>query len=394
MTLRVFILAGEPSGDRLGAALMRGLKTLAPGVRFDGVGGAQMQAEGLISQFPMEELSVMGIAEILPKYFALKRRIQETADAVLRLKPDVMITIDSPDFSLRVAKLVKENSTIRTVHYVAPSVWAWRPERAEKMAKVIDQVLALLPFEPPYMEAAGMDCDFVGHPVVAEAKATEAEIADFRATYGIGEAPVLLALPGSRRSEVGRLADVFGAALIRFRADHPGHRIVVPAAAPVAALLREKCADWPDGCLLLDPTETESTIFAAHKRAAFATAELALAASGTVSLELAASATPMVIAYRFNWLTWQIMKRMALIDTVTLVNLVSDSRVVPECLGPECTADRIAAQLNAVLAAPDQQQDAMRLTMERIGAGGAAPGLRAARAVLDRLGIKTSPAAS
>jgi len=385
MSLRVFILAGEPSGDRLGAALMRGLKELSPAVSFEGVGGSLMQAEGLRSQFPMEELSVMGIAEVLPKYFDLKRRIQETADAVVAMQPDVMITIDSPDFSLRVAKLVKDASDIRTVHYVAPSVWAWRPGRATKMAKVIDHVLALLPFEPPYMEAAGMECDFVGHPVVAEPQATEAEISAFRAVFNLGDAPVLLALPGSRRSEVARLADVFGAALREFHAKHPEHRIVVPAAAHVAPLVREKLTDWPEGCIVLDPADHAVAEFAAYKRAAFATANLALAASGTVSLELAAARTPMVIAYRFNWLTWQIMKRMALIDTVTLVNLVSETRVVPECLGPECTAENIAARLDQVLSAPDAQQDAMRLTMDRVGEGGDAPGLRAARAVLERL---------
>lgn len=364
---------------------MQGLKALEPGVSFEGVGGALMGAEGLSSQFPMEELSVMGIAEVLPKYFHLKRRIRETADAVLAMKPDVMITIDSPDFSLRVAKLVKAASDIRTVHYVAPSVWAWRPGRAAKMAKVIDHVLALLPFEPPYMEAAGMDCDFVGHPVVAEPQATEAEIAAFRAAFGLGAAPVLLALPGSRRSEVGRLADVFGAALASFHQRHSEFRIVVPAAAHVAPLVREKLAQWPAGCVVLDPKEYSAQEFAALKRAAFATADLALAASGTVSLELAAARTPMVIAYRFNALTWQIMKRMALIDTVTLVNLVSESRVVPECLGPDCTAPRIAAELEVVLAAPEAQSAAMQLTMERIGRGGEAPGLRAARAVLARL---------
>ncbi len=385
MSLRVFILAGEPSGDRLGAALMRGLKELAPGVTFEGVGGAMMIGEGLTSQFPMEELSVMGIAEILPKYFDLKRRIQETADAVLAMKPDVMITIDSPDFSLRVAKLVKDASSIRTVHYVAPSVWAWRPGRAAKMARVIDHVLALLPFEPPYMEAAGMDCDFVGHPVVAEPQATEAEIAAFRAAYDLGDAPVLLALPGSRRSEVGRLADVFGGALKMFHQRHPEFRIVVPAAAHVAPLVREKLAEWPADCVVLDPNTVAPEAFAAHKRAAFASAELALAASGTVSLELAAARTPMVIAYRFNWLTWQIMKSMALIDTVTLVNLVSETRVVPECLGPNCTSGQIATRLEQVLLAPDAQEAAMGVTMDRIGWGGDAPGLRAARAVLARL---------
>ncbi|RBW52579.1 lipid-A-disaccharide synthase, partial [Phaeobacter gallaeciensis] len=150
--MRVFILAGEPSGDRLGAALMEGLKTLCPDVRFDGIGGPLMQGQGLVSRFPMQELSIMGLTEVLPKYFHLKKRIAETAEQVLETQPDVMITIDSPDFCLRVAKIVKAASNIHTVHYVAPSVWAWRPKRADKMAAVIDHVLALLPFEPPYME--------------------------------------------------------------------------------------------------------------------------------------------------------------------------------------------------------------------------------------------------
>ncbi|WP_027258791.1 MULTISPECIES: lipid-A-disaccharide synthase [Leisingera] len=385
MSLRVFILAGEPSGDRLGGALMAGLKQLEPDVSFDGIGGALMAEQGLASRFPMDELSVMGLAEVLPKYRHLKRRIRETADAVLETRPDVVITIDSPDFSLRVARLVKDRSNIRTVHYVAPSVWAWRPKRAEKMAQVIDHVLALLPFEPPYMEAAGMDCDFVGHPVVAEPQATEAEIAAFRAEFGLGRAPFVLALPGSRRSEVSRLAPDFGAALKRFSKTHPDYQVVVPAAASVAGLVVEALQGWPEGTVLIDPNKFNPATAKAHKRAAFAAADLALAASGTVSLELAATATPMVIAYKFQWLTWQIMKRMALIDTVTLVNLVSDTRVVPECLGPECTPENIAARLAAVAADPDAQLEAMEVTMQCLGKGGEEPGLRAARAVMDRL---------
>lgn len=205
--MKVFLIAGEASGDKLGAALMSGLKQLTT-PSFSGVGGPMMQAEGMDSLFPMDELSIMGLAEVLPKYLHLKRRIAQTAAAVIAARPDVLVTIDSPDFCLRVAKLVKAQSDIRTVHYVAPSVWAWRPGRAARMARVIDHVLALLPFEPPYMEAAGMDCDFVGHPVVAEPQATEAEAGDFRARHGIGEAPLLLALPGSRRGEVARLPRV------------------------------------------------------------------------------------------------------------------------------------------------------------------------------------------
>lgn len=389
MGLRVFILAGEPSGDRLGGALMQGLKSLSPEVQFQGVGGPLMEAEGLRSQFPMDELSVMGIAEVLPKYAHLKRRIAEVAQAVIEMQPNVLITIDSPDFSLRVAKQVKERSTIRTVHYVAPSVWAWRPKRAAKMGRVIDHVLAILPFEPPYMEVEGMACDFVGHPVVAEPVATKDEVSTFRADFDLGDAPYVLALPGSRRSEVARLAPVFGSALKAFVAKNPGMRVVLPAAAPVVEDLSAHMGGWPENTVLLDPTPHSSAQALQYKRAAFAGADLALAASGTVSLELAAAQTPMVIAYTFNWLTWQIMKRMALIDTVTLVNLVSETRVVPECLGPACTAEKIAQTLGAVNQDRGAQEAAMRLTMTRLGEGGEAPGLRAARAVLMALPSST-----
>ncbi|MDX2484179.1 MAG: lipid-A-disaccharide synthase [Pseudodonghicola sp.] len=383
--MRAFLVAGEPSGDRLGGALMAGLHQLAPGVSFDGVGGPQMQAQGLVSRFPMDELSIMGIAEVLPKYFDLKRRIEEIAQAVIDTRPDVLITIDSPDFCLRVAKRVKAATNIRTVHYVAPTVWAWRPKRADKMARVIDHVLALFPFEPPYMQAAGMACDFVGHPVVAEPQADAAEITAFRARHRLGDAPLLLVLPGSRKGEVTRLAPVFGQALVPVLAARPDLRPVVPAAAPVAAMVREMVAAWPGAPLILDPRDRDAETAQADKRAAFAAADLALAASGTVALELAAAATPMVMAYKVNWLTWQLARRMMRIDTANLVNLVSETRVVPECLGPDCRPDLIAETVLRVLDQPEAQKDAMALTMDRLGLGGEAPGLRAARAVLERL---------
>jgi len=383
--MRAFLVAGEPSGDRLGGALMAGLRQLRPEVTFDGIGGPQMQAQGLVSRFPMDELSVMGIAEVLPKYFHLKRRIAETARAVIEGKPDVLITIDSPDFCLRVARLVRAETNVRTVHYVAPTVWAWRPKRAEKMARVIDHVLALFPFEPPYMEAAGMVCDFVGHPVVAEPQAGTEEIAAFRAAHQLGDSPVLLVLPGSRRGEVARLAPVFGAALTSVLARRPDLRVVVPAAGPVAGLVRELAADWPGAPVILDPSGQDAEAAQAEKRAGFAAADLALAASGTVALELAAAGTPMVMAYDFNWLSWQIIRSMARIDTANLVNLVSDTRVVPECLGPDCRADLIAERLLRVMENPQAQRQAMAETMARLGLGGEPPGLRAARAVLARL---------
>ena len=373
--LRVFLIAGEPSGDRLGAALMAGLKALAPGVEFHGIGGPLMQAEGLHSLFPMQELSVMGIAEVLPKYFHLKRRIREAAAAALAAQPAALITIDSPDFCLRVAALVKAaRPDLRTIHYVAPSVWAWRPGRAAKMARVIDHVLALLPFEPPYMTAAGMTCDFVGHPVVAEPLAPPEAAAAMRAE---GPGPLMLVLPGSRRGEVTRLAGVFGETLAQVQAARPGLRVALPTLPAIAGLVGDVTAQWPlRPEIITDPD---------RKRTAFAAADVALAASGTVSLELAANDCPMVIAYDMHPLSMWLMRRMALIDTVTLVNLVAESRTVPDFLGADCRADRIAPALLALLEDRHAQDQAMRLTMERLGRGGEPPGLRAARSVLSAI---------
>lgn len=369
-----FLIAGEPSGDRLGAALMAGLRLFVPEIGFQGIGGPLMQAEGLDSLFPMEELSVMGIAEVLPKYFHLKRRIAEAAQTVLDSGARALITIDSPDFCLRVAALVKAaNPQFPTIHYVAPSVWAWRPGRAAKMAKVIDHVLALLPFEPPYMTAAGMTCDFVGHPVVAEPLATAAET-----SLMAGPRPLILALPGSRRAEVARLAPILGQVLAQIKQAHPQARVALPTVRGVANMVRDLTSDWP-----IPPQIIEDP---ALKRAAFAAADVAIAASGTVSLELAANGCPMVIAYDMHPLSLWLMRRAALIDTVTLVNLVSETRTVPEFIGPNCRADLIApAVLRLLDDGPGAQAKAMSATMDRLGRGGPPPGVRAAQSVLTHL---------
>lgn len=378
--MKLFLIAGEPSGDRLGAALMAGLKTLMPDVRFEGVGGPLMQAQGMQSLFPMEELSIMGIAEVLPRYRALRRRIRECAAAVIEGEPTALITIDAPDFNLRVAQLVKASRPKqKIVHYVAPSVWAWRPKRAQKMARWIDHVLALLPFEPPYMTAAGMSCDFVGHPVVAEALATDAEAWAFRES--IGHSPLILALPGSRRSEVTRLAPILGDVMARVRQVHPDAGVVLPTLPAVADLVRDLTSTWAVRPMIVTDAD--------EKRAAFKAADAAIAASGTVSLELAANRVPMVIAYQMAAVSMWMIRRMALIDTVTLVNLVSDTRTVPEFLGTECRADLVTPALLDLLAGGDpavRQRQAMEVTMARLGEGGEPPGLRAARSVLGFLG--------
>ncbi|WP_417721651.1 lipid-A-disaccharide synthase [Salipiger sp.] len=385
--MRVFLIAGEPSGDKLGAALMKGLRARVPDVEFIGIGGELMIEQGLDSLFPMDEISVMGITEILSQYRALKRRIRETADAVIDARPEVLVTIDLPEFSLRVARLVKAGSDIRVCHYVAPTVWAWRPGRAAKMAAHVDQVLALLPFEPPYMEAAGMRCDFVGHPVVTDPQASPSDEAAFRLKHGLGEAPVCLLLPGSRRSEVTRLGPVFAEVAERLHEMNPDLRLVLPAAGPVAELAAALCDRLPGQPLLIDPRGRDPEEARAEKRAAFAAADVALAASGTVSLELAAAGTPMVVAYDMNWLSRQIIGRLLRTDTVTLVNLVAESRTIPEFIGANCRPGPIADAVLRVLEAPQEQARAMRLTMERLGRGGPPPGDRAARAVLAGLGI-------
>ncbi|MEM9434065.1 MAG: lipid-A-disaccharide synthase [Pseudomonadota bacterium] len=386
----VYLIAGELSGDRLGAALMAGLRHRCPDIRFAGIGGPLMQAQQLCSLFDMTELSVMGIAEVLPKLRSLFRRRDEAVADILKQNPAVLITIDSPDFCLRVARKVKAASSMPTIHYVAPSVWAWRPKRAQKMRGVIDHVLALLPFEPPYMEAAGMGCDFVGHPVVSEPVATDADASEFRKTYDLGNGPVLLALPGSRMNEVSRLVPIFGEALSKLVLQVPELRVVIPAAGPVASRVRALAQHWPGDPLILDPNNGSAEDAVALKRAAFKSADLALAASGTVSLELAANETPMVIAYDMNWMTWQMMKRMAQIDTVTLVNLVTQSRTVPEFLGDGCKPDPIARALATLLhdePARQKQIEACRRTMELLGKGQTEPGLRAADAVLRVSGL-------
>ena len=376
--LRVFIIAGEPSGDALGGDVMVGLKELCSNVTFQGIGGPNMQTQGLVSLFDMSELSVMGLAEILPKYHHLKRRISQTAQAAIASAPDVIVTIDSPDFCLRVAKLVKAQHDIRVVHYVAPSVWAWRPKRAQKMARHVDQVLALLPFEPPFMQAAGVQCDFVSHPVANTAQASSEDCAAFRIRHQISEdSPLVLVLPGSRGGEVRRLSDVFGQALTRFQETHTNARFVLPVAPSVRDLVTELTANWLVKPILIDSADHP------EKLSAFGAADIALAASGTVSLELAAAQTPMTIAYKMNWLTAAIMRRLMRVDTVTLVNLVSETRAVPEFLMENCTSEAVSQGLLTLLAKPDTQSAALDITMDRLGRGQERAGLRAGRAILD-----------
>jgi len=383
----IYLIAGEASGDRLGASLMDGMRQLSPDVRFVGIGGPLMQSRGFNSLFAMEELSIMGLVEVLPRLHDLFKRRDEVVADILRIQPDALVTIDSPGFTLRVAKAARKQCKAPFIHYVAPSVWAWKPGRAAKMARYIDHVLVLLPFEPPYMQAAGMSCDFVGHPVAAEPVASAQDCAALRNTLKITpESKLLTILPGSRRGEVDRLAPIFAKTAQLLQGKIAQLRVVVPAAqARLVTPLQQAFADT-DAIIL--PPLPDSDAFEAQKRALFATSDVALAASGTVSLELAAAGVPMVIGYQMAPLTGWLMRQMALVDTVTLVNLLSDSRAVPEFLFSNCTPENLAPALLTLLqntAAANTQRAAGQAAMRAIGQGGEAPGLRAAKAVLGRI---------
>ena len=373
----IFLVAGEPSGDVLGARLMRALKEeTGGGVRFAGVGGPRMAAEGLDSLFPMSELTVMGLAEVLPRLPRLIRRIRQTARTAREMRPAAVVTIDAPDFSFRVAKRLK-GAGIPLVHYVAPTVWAWRPGRARKIAPILDHLLTLLPFEPPYFEREGLSCDFVGHPVI-ESGADKGDGEAFRRSHGIDpEAPVVCVLPGSRHSETSRLLPVFSETLRRLAETNPSVQVVVPAAQSVAGEVTAAAAAWPFPALvILDET---------GKYAAFAAADAALAASGTVSLELALAGTPTVIAYRVSPLSAWIGRRLIRVRFVSLANIVLDREVVPEFLQERCRPDLLAPALGDLLNDPEVRQrqiEGAREAVAQLGGDGPLPSRRAARAVL------------
>ena len=383
--MKIFMVAGEASGDRLGAALIKGLCLNIPEIEFQGVAGPEMQSHGIKSLLDMSELSVMGVSEILPKYRGLKRRLSQTVAAVLKFKPDVLITIDSPDFCLRVAETVrKSDPLVRTVHYVAPTVWAWRPNRAKRMAGFIDHVLALFPFEPAYIRAEGMDCDFVGHPIAAVPKVSSEQVSEFQELIGLDQnLPALVILPGSRRSEIQRLLPIFCNTLSQ--PDFASMQLIFPTLPHLAALVRDHIQILSQDCFVVTGEGLSANEAAEQRFVAFSAAKAALAASGTVSLELAAVGTPMVIAYNLGLLSRLIIGAMLRVDTVTLVNLVAETRDVPEFIGKYCRADLIATALIKLLEDPHAQDHAMQRTMELLGSGDTALADRAAKALLARL---------
>jgi lipid-A-disaccharide synthase len=373
----IFIVSGETSGDNLAGRLMAALKAETAGrVRFAGVGGPQSEAQGLASLFPMRELSLMGLAEVLPHLPRLIRRLNQTAEAALTMKPDAVVTVDSPSFSLRLAHHL-QGSGIPVVHYVAPQLWAWRPGRAKKLAKRVDHIMALLPFEPAFFAKYGIASTFVGHPAI-ESGAVSGDGPAFRAKHAIpSDATILCVVPGSRAGEVRRILPIFDAALALIRQKHPQLRIVIPIADATADLVAEHTRDWPFPVTFASPAERFD---------AFAASDVAMAKSGTVTLELALASVPMVIAYRVNPATAFIVRRMISVKYASLVNLLADREVIPEFLQENCTPENLAAGIDVLLVsaeAREKQYQGFREVLHTLGDLSPTPSERAARVVLD-----------
>jgi len=380
--LHIFLVAGEESGDRLGGALMEALKQRCGGrVRFSGVGGAQMSAQGLTSLFPLGELAIIGFATIPMSLPRILRRIRETADAAVAAKPDVMVIIDSPEFTHRVARRVRQHApAIPIVDYVCPSVWAWRPGRAKAMRGYIDHVLALLPFEPAALwKLDGPPSTYVGHPLSERAAALRPNAAE--AARRLANPPLLLVLPGSRAGEITRLSNVFGQAVALVRERIGELEVVVPTVPYLANLVRRCIDEWDvPARIVIDPAE---------KDAAFRTARAALTKSGTSTLELAVAGVPMVAGYKIPLIEELVGHLMVKVPSIILANLVLGEKAVPEVLQRSCTPDELAKALLPVISdAPERRRqiEAFGRLDAIMEIGSAAPSDRAAAAVLECAG--------
>ena len=375
---RIFLIATEESGDRLGAALMKVLRErLGDAVEFEGVGGRAMAKEGLATLFPIEELSIVGLAAVVAQLPKILRLIRRTTEAALAAAPDVLVIIDSPDFTHRVARRVRaRDPTIPIVDYVSPSVWAWRQGRARAMRRYVDHVLALLPFEPAaYQRLQGPPCSYVGHPLTDQLASLRPNTAEQERRDG--KPPVLLVLPGSRRSEVRHHLATFGQALGQLRAQDVKFELMLPTMPHLLDTVRAGVADWP-----VVPTIVMGE---AEKRAAFRSARAALAKSGTVTLELALSGVPMVTAYRVGAAEAFILRRAIKVQSVILANLVIGEEVIPEFLQENCTPENLAQALRDMLADTPQRQrqiEAFKTIDAIMSTGKEPPSVRAADIVL------------
>lgn len=382
----VFLIAGESSGDLIASRLMAALARRTGGaVRFAGVGGPLMAERGLESLFPYSELSLMGFLEVASRAPRLLRRIRAAGRAARRARPAALVTVDAPEFNLRVARRLA-GADFPLIHYVAPTVWAYRAGRAARMARYLDHVLCLYPFEPPCFEAVGLGSSFVGHPLVEEPIAA-ADGPGFRARHGMSPGgTVLCALPGSRVGELRQHLPVFGATIRALAGRFPGLRVVVPTPPPHGAAVRAAAGSWA-----VPATVVEGT---AEKYAAFSASDAALAASGTATLELALAGVPMVVCYRADRLTAAIARRVLRVPHIAMPNIIAGRRAAPEFVQRDCTAERLAPALERLLRDDALRRDQMRSFHQvaaRLGRGGPPPSTRAAAAILSLIDAPPHP---
>lgn len=375
--LQLYIVAGEKSGDDLGGKLMEALKGQSADIRFFGIGGEAMAANGLESLFPLSDIAVMGIGPVLARLPSLVARVYRTVADIGRIQPDCLVIIDSPDFTHAVAKRVRKRwPQIAIVDYVCPSVWAWRTGRARKMRAYIDHVLALLPFEPAALERLhGPASTYVGHPLIQRLEVLRPDAQE--AAQRDSERPHILILPGSRRAEISHLMDDFGATVALLARDYPHAEFILPAVPHVAALIEAKMASWPVKATLVSGE--------AAKYAAFRHARAALAASGTVTLELALAQVPMVVAYKLGWIESP-LRYLVKVTSIVLPNLILGTYSVPEYVQERCRPEALAAAMREIIengAARTAQLAAFSTLDQTMQSAGDRPADLAARIVLN-----------
>ncbi len=367
MTKKFFLIAGEASGDLLGSKLIAELKLQNPQAEFIGVGGKLMCEQGFTSIFPMEELSVMGFLEIIPHLTKLLRRIKQTAETVIQEKPDFVITIDSPDFCFRVMKKLRDFKQVKKVHLIAPSVWAYREGRAEKISKLYDLLLAILPFEPPYFEKYGLKTVFIGHPIVENApdfsKKEQANL-EFRQKNKIPQDALLLSLtPGSRNGEVTKIFPEFIGAVNLLTQKNPNLKVVIPLIDKTRELVTAMAKDLKVEYFLIEKDQKTSAFFAT---------DFALAKSGTNTVEFSLYRIPMIVAYKINCITHFLVKMMVKIKFANLINLISGREIIPEMLQKNCQAEKIAAVVERLILNRNLAQDQVsesELALKLMGLG-------------------------
>ncbi len=376
----IYLMAGEASGDVIGARLMAAISAVRPGARFAGVGGPRMAELGFSSLYPMSDLAVMGIIEVIPRIRRLRRRLQENLADIAAQTPDVVVTIDSPGFMHWLLESLAKRGVPR-IHYVAPQVWAWRAHRVKRYPGLWDKLLCLLPFEPEWFAERGVTAQFVGHPVL-ESGAGQGDAARFRTTHGLhANQPILILMPGSRRSEVPRLLPVFGRTLERLTVHETSLRPVVPVSAAVADTVRRMTAGWTVPPIIVTELQDKHDAYAAAAEGPGA----ALTKSGTSTLELALAGVPMAVTYRVNALSAAMARRMITVPHVAMVNLLAGRAVVPELLQQDCTAEKLSRTVLTLLRDPAvgaAQRAAFGAVMASLAPPGVLPSAAAAAEVL------------